>query len=270
MGVKVTTLVDNCVKGRGILAEHGLSMLFETQGSLLLFDTGASNLFLENAKTLNKNIGDIDYLILSHGHSDHTGGIKAFLNANTKAKVICKTSILTPKYRGTRENGICDIEEIESSRFIFIDKLTELTKGFFVMPDIDILNNKDTHFSNFEIMTKEGRIPDKFEDELAIVIEHENKISIFSACSHRGITNIISSVRKDFPYQKLNYLVGGFHLVDSPIDDTLYISDFLKNDTPDYIGVCHCTGVESFSALKNEFKERVFYNYCGSELIIHK
>ena len=268
MEIKVTTLVENYVKGRGVKAEHGLSMLFEVGEYLLLFDTGASNLFIENAKTLEYRIEDVDYLILSHGHSDHTGGLRDFLKINSKAKVICKSSIFTPKYRGDRENGIGDINDIDISRFIFIDKLTEITDGIFVLPDIDITNPSDTHFSNFELIKECCRISDTFDDELALIVTNGEDMSIFSACSHRGITNIISSARRYFPTHKFNYLVGGFHLIDSPFKDALYISDALKRDLPQKIGVCHCTGLESFSFLKNEFQDRVFYNYCGSKIVI--
>lgn len=268
MNIKVTTLVENYVKGRDVVAEHGLSMLIEVEDNLLLFDTGASNLFAENAKVLGKRIEDVDYLILSHGHSDHTGGLKTFLDINTNAKIICKSSILIPKYRGERENGICNIYGKVLNRFIFIDELTEVVKGVFVFPNIEIKNNKDTHFSNFELLTDNGRISDLFNDELAIVIENEDKISILSSCSHRGITNIITSVRNYFPTHKFNYLVGGFHLVDSSVEDAILISDFLRNDMPEHIGVCHCTGLDGYAIFRNEFKEKVFYNYCGSELIL--
>ena len=136
MNIKITTLVENCVKGRGLMAEHGLSMLIEREGNLVLFDTGASSLFIDNAKYLGKEIEDIDFLILSHGHSDHTGGLKAFLNLNSKAKVVCKSSVLVPKYRGNRENGIVDVNDIDISRFIFIDNLTEIINGVFILPNI--------------------------------------------------------------------------------------------------------------------------------------
>ena len=268
MNIKITTLVENCVKGRGLMAEHGLSMLIEREGNLVLFDTGASSLFIDNAKYLGKEIEDIDFLILSHGHSDHTGGLKAFLNLNSKAKVVCKSSILVPKYRGNRENGIVDVNDIDISRFIFIDNLTEIINGIFILPNIEIKNKYDTHFSNFELMTEQGRINDLFDDELAIVVINENKMSILSACSHRGITNIISSARRYFPTHKFNYLVGGFHLVDSSPKDALFISEFFKNDMPEKIGICHCTGIESYSIFKNEFNDRVFYNFCGSEFIV--
>ncbi|MBR4120089.1 MAG: MBL fold metallo-hydrolase [Bacteroidales bacterium] len=266
MNIKVTTLVENSVKGRGLLAEHGLSILIEANGKLILFDTGASDLFINNANVLSKNIEEVDYLILSHGHSDHTGGLKSFLNLNTKAQIICKREILTPKFRGKRENGICDIENIDLSRFIFIDKIAEITKDIFVIPNIKIINTVDTHFSDFEIKTEKGRIPDIFDDELFIVIKKDNKISLLSACSHRGITNIITSAREYFPLQKIKYLVGGFHLVDSLPIDTQNIIEYLKSDIPESIGVCHCTGLDSYTIFKNKFNDKVFYNYCGTEL----
>ena len=72
MGYKITTLVENCVYGRKLQAEHGLSLYIETQEHRLLFDTGASDLFIRNARLLHIDLQKVDYLILSHGHSDHT------------------------------------------------------------------------------------------------------------------------------------------------------------------------------------------------------
>ncbi len=267
MGIRVTTLVENCVKGRGVKAEHGLSMLFEVGDNVLLFDTGASDLFIDNAKVLGKRIEDVDFLILSHGHSDHTGGLKAFLDLNSKAKVICKSSIFIPKFRGKRENGISDIE-VDFSRFIFVDKTLEIVDGVFVLPDVDIINSEDTHFSDFELETEQGRVPDLFDDELALAIVDDKYLSLFSACSHRGITNVISSARAVFPNHKFKYLVGGFHLVDSLQEDALFIVNYLKNDIPLHIGICHCTGIDKFAIFANNFGCNVFYNYCGTEFLL--
>ena len=72
MGYTITTLVENCVYGRKLQAEHGLSLYIETSGHRLLFDTGASDLFIRNARLLHIDLQKVDYLILSHGHSDHT------------------------------------------------------------------------------------------------------------------------------------------------------------------------------------------------------
>lgn len=268
MFAKVTTLIENCVKGRGVRGEHGLSILFEVNGKKILFDTGASDLFLYNAKVLSKDIKDVDYLVLSHGHSDHTGGLRDFMQVNSKAKIICKQSILIPKYRGCRNNGIGNIESIDHSRFVFIDSLTEIIAGVYIVPDIKIINECDTHFADFELLTEQGRVADKFDDEVAMVLENDGKLSLFSACSHRGITNILSAVKESLGNPPIKYLVGGFHTSDSHPSDTLFIAEYLKETMPEHIGVCHCTGINNFAILKNLLGDRVFYNYCGSEIII--
>ena len=98
MGYKITTLVENCVYGRKLQAEHGLSLYIETQEHRLLFDTGASDLFIRNARLLHIDLQKVDYLILSHGLSDHTGGLRYFLELNTQATVVCKREIFSPKF----------------------------------------------------------------------------------------------------------------------------------------------------------------------------
>ena len=90
MGYTITTLVENCVYGRKLQAEHGLSLYIETSEHRLLFDTGASDLFIRNARLLHIDLQKVDYLILSHGHSDHTGGLRHFLELNKQATVVCK------------------------------------------------------------------------------------------------------------------------------------------------------------------------------------
>ena len=88
--MKIVTLIENLANRSGLIAEHGLSFYIETDKSKIIFDTGQSSLFLNNAKKLNINIEDVDALVLSHGHFDHTGGLYPFLEANKKAKIFCK------------------------------------------------------------------------------------------------------------------------------------------------------------------------------------
>lgn len=136
MNYKITTLVENCVYGRKLQAEHGLSLYIETAEHKLLFDTGASDLFISNARLLHIDLREVDYLILSHGHSDHTGGLRHFLELNTIATVVCKRSIFLPKFKDDRENGIKHTETFDLSRFRFIDQRTELLPGVVLFPSI--------------------------------------------------------------------------------------------------------------------------------------
>ena len=99
MHYKITTLVENAVYRRNLQAEHGLSLLIENNGYKILFDTGQSDLFIRNATLSDIEIAEVDFLILSHGHSDHTGGLRHFLSVNKKASVICKQEALYRKFK---------------------------------------------------------------------------------------------------------------------------------------------------------------------------
>ena len=95
--IQITTLVENVVYGKGLQGEHGLSLLVEVRDRKVLFDTGASDLFIRNARLMGIDLREVDYLVLSHGHRDHTGGLHHFLRLNERAAVVCKREALRPK-----------------------------------------------------------------------------------------------------------------------------------------------------------------------------
>lgn len=132
MSVKITTLVENSVYGKGLQGEHGLSLLVDTGGHRLLFDTGSSDLFMRNARILGIDLKEVDFLVLSHGHRDHTGGLHHFLRVNRTAKVVCKKELFIPKFKEERENGVLHPDALDSARFRFVDEVTELCSGVFV------------------------------------------------------------------------------------------------------------------------------------------
>jgi len=98
-----TILVDNRTNDPSLETEHGLSIFLETGNHQLLLDTGASDLLLRNAQRLGVDLGAIDYVFISHGHSDHAGGLQYFMEVNKKAKVIVSPHALTGKYYSKRK-----------------------------------------------------------------------------------------------------------------------------------------------------------------------
>lgn len=263
MGYQITTLVENCVYGRKLQAEHGLSLYIETPESKLLFDTGASDLLVRNARLLHIDLQAVDYLILSHGHSDHTGGLRHFLDLNSRATVICKPGIFSPKFKDDRENGVKHAENLDWSRFRFIEKRTEPIPGVVLFPEIAIVNQEDTHFEHFFVREENRCIPDTFQDELALALVGPEGVSILSACSHRGITNILHAVRNAFPGLPCNLLLGGFHIHRAEERKYRAIADYLCEYPPRRIGVCHCTGVDKYALFCKDFGDRMFYNHTG-------
>lgn len=270
--IRIVTLAENCVYGKHLQGEHGLSIYIETAQNKILFDTGASDLFIRNAEQLGIDLKQIDYLILSHGHNDHTGGLLPFIKLNSKARIVCKKEIFTPKYKGDRENGLFQTDILlnptNASRFQTITENTEIFPGAYVIPHLTIYNNEDTHFDHFEIIKDNRRIPDCFEDEVSLVLTTRQGIVVLSACSHRGITNIIRTILNLWPNIPLYYVLGGFHIHKAPESKTNFIGNFFSQYPNCHIGICHCTGVDQYAILKAQLGNRLFYNFCGMEINI--
>lgn len=266
--MKITTLIENLVNKPKLVAEHGLSLYIETTNRKILFDTGQSGLFLQNAQALGITIEDIDIVVLSHGHNDHTGGLYPFLEKNSNAKVYAKRDIFIPKYSGHNHFiGTLQNEALLKDRLVYVDSITEIDDNVFIFPDIYIRDPIDTNFKGFNIKTGHKISPDQFDDELFLAIKQKNLINIITGCSHRGITNICNTATEYFNLQ-VGLILGGFHMKDCYIEQYVHITHYFRSLQPKSIGACHCTGIDKYSDLHHECEAHLFYNYTGNEISI--
>ncbi len=267
--MRIITLIENVVNSGRLTAEHGLSLYIETSDQKILFDTGQTGAFIENAKIIGIDISEIDCLVLSHGHYDHTGGLYPFLKKNSKAKVCAKPSIFIPKYSGkTRFIGTLYDEKLLKNRMIYIVSVTEIADNIFIMPEIKIYNPIDTNFTGLNRKADNLLITDQFEDELFLVIKQPQQINIITACSHRGITNICQTAT-DYFNLPVGLILGGFHMKNCSVEQYIQIKDYLRTLQPESIGACHCTGLDKFADLHQECESHLFYNFTGYELTIN-
>ena len=126
---KWTALSDNRSNNSSLSTEHGLSILLTTERHKILLDTGASDVFIQNAEQVGIDLSDVDYVFISHGHSDHAGGLRYFLEQNTKAKVIVSPDAMSGKFfskRGNLHSITADWPEIDDDRLILIDHTSEI------------------------------------------------------------------------------------------------------------------------------------------------
>lgn len=264
--MRITTLSENLTYKTGLIAEHGLSLLIEINGKKILFDTGQGYTLVRNARQLGIDLADIDDIVISHGHYDHTGGLEDLLDLNVKATVFLKEKAFSDKLKGAKKNiGMSSPEHKIRNRSRVLEEPLEIEKGVFVMTDIPIKNQADTGFSGFITDTGNGFKADEFEDELYLTVVDQEKLSVLSGCSHRGISNILSAATDHFNLP-VNLVLGGFHLKDCREEQYDAVVEHLLSIDPESVGVCHCTGIDKFCELRRDIGEQVFYNACGSRI----
>lgn len=242
--MRITCLIENTASDEKFIAEHGLSLYVETDKAKILFDMGQSDAFVSNADKLGINLSDVDLAILSHGHYDHGGGLRKFLDINKNAPVYLNRYAFEPHYNGTEKYIGLDSTLCGNERFITVDDYFEIS------PNISLCscNNKKTVIptdsGGLTKLINNVFVPDDFTHEQYIVIEENGKKILISGCSHKGIINICEWFRPDV-------LVGGFHYSKYALDSKLfsYAEKLNKYKTEFY--TCHCTGIEQFEFMKN-------------------
>lgn len=260
--IKIACLIENLVYRGGLLGEHGLSFHLDTGTHRVLFDTGQTGNFVQNAPKLGIDLSLVDAVVLSHGHYDHTGGLAKFVEVNSKAKIYCKEEALLPKFNGTKSIGFEHADLNIKSRIRLLKGKKEIVPGIYAISSIPVINNDDTHWKHFNTEKDGKRIPDCFNDEVFLAIMSNNKLSVLSSCSHRGISNIMKAAKHHFD-SPIHLIAGGFHLKDSKPDTINPIVKTFKTMKFEKLGVCHCTGLEHYDLLKTEFPAETFYFHTG-------
>lgn len=270
--MEIVCLIENTVFKPFLEAEHGLSFLLKADNFCILFDTGQTGLFLNNASHLQEDLTLVSHVVLSHGHYDHTGGLECFLQAYPQGKVVLKKETLVPKFarspEGLRDIGFALRNRYETyhDRFAFIEKNCELLPGVFAMTEILSVADFENANEKFLCGTPEDIGPDPFADELFFVIENAEGIIVCTGCSHRGIVNILHTACHNFPARPVQLVVGGFHLRGKNPETIQKTIDALQNFAIQKIGVCHCTGIEEYRLLRNALGSKVFYVSVGDRI----
>ena len=244
--MRITVLAEN-TSSCGFSTEHGLSLFVETDQFRFLFDTGQTGLFSENAGKLGIDLKTVDFVVLSHGHYDHGGGIRRFLEINDHAPVYMNPYAFEPHYNGTEKYIGLDPALENCERIIYTEDGMKISEGLTVYFCND--RKKSADLGSFGLnMVKDGRfLPDDFRHEQYLLAEENGKRILFSGCSHKGILNIEDWFRPDV-------LIGGFHFSKLPADDTLagYARKLDFYETAYY--TCHCTGEPQYAFMKKNMR----------------
>jgi len=252
----IRTLVENTTSDHRLSCEHGISLYIEYDGHRVLFDVGASSMFSENALKMGIDIASVDFLVISHGHSDHGGGLKTFLDLNHTATVYIHKSAFEPHF-SLKQGELVDIgldPEFKIHRQIVLtDDYFRIDEHAFLFSGVS--GNRFFPSMNMNLYKNRDRpIRDDFDHEQNLIIE-ESGIRLMSiGCAHHGIINILDHVRQTFQIEP-THVIGGFHMSsrstnhgENPEIIRSVAHELRLSRTTYYTG--HCTGTEAYHMMK--------------------
>lgn len=223
--MEIKILFDNKKLDRTFLAGWGVSYLI---GGTVLFDTGeAGGCLFNNMKQMNVEIDHIESIIISHDHFDHAGGLWDVLERKPGIDLyVCAGS--SHDFKNKARSYQCNLVEITSFR--------KLRDKIYTTGQID------------------GRYGRGSITEQSLVLETRSGLTVITGCAHPGIVTIVEHVRKHI--QKDIYLVmGGLHLIDTPVRKLIDINNRLRELGVQRIGPAHCSGEDAENIFKNSYKK---------------
>ncbi|MDR1123142.1 MAG: MBL fold metallo-hydrolase [Elusimicrobiota bacterium] len=245
--MKLTVLVDNnTIIDRYFLAEPALSFYIEDCGKKILFDAGYSDVFIKNAEKLNIDLCNLDFVILSHGHSDHTRGLEYLIDIYKKKKHSKPALIAHPRIFHKKEFkgeniGIKTKSGVLKKYFNISLSASpvKLTKNLNFLGEIPRTNSFETSSIGGDALT----------DDTALVYQTQKGLTIITGCSHSGICNISEHAKKLFKNKKIDKIIGGLHLL-APRDNLLAKTvNYLVKQKLTKLYPCHCVDLKSKVAL---------------------
>lgn len=274
MNLKIVTLIeDNPSINLNLFNEHGLSLYIEVDGTKMLFDTGKSGNFIENAEKLDVDLNNLKYVILSHGHYDHSGGFKKLVDkVKTSYKLIVGKGFFNNKYKFIEEGAYKYIgnsfsEEFVNQNNIPIKYVKEdiyyITENIMIFTNFKRNNDFEVISERFKVKQDESYVLDNFSDEIVLGIKTKKGFIVILGCSHIGIVNILETIieRTGIP---IYGVIGGTHLIEADELRIIKTIDFLKENHIQILGMSHCTGEKAAEEIKHEFKEKFIYNNTGN------
>jgi 7,8-dihydropterin-6-yl-methyl-4-(beta-D-ribofuranosyl)aminobenzene 5'-phosphate synthase len=243
----------------------------------ILMDTGLSSIAIHNAQLLGIDLPTVDKIVLSHGHADHTGGLREVLRIKKEVEVIAHPDIWASKYtrrdKQTRERYIgipFSREELESlgARFKLTKEPVHISEHTVTTGEIPMVSEYE-YVENNLFIKKDGLLcQDPLADDLALVIDTEFGLVVILGCAHRGIVNTLRHAQKLTGKKSIYAAIGGTHLIRASEERIEKTVNDLKDMGIKKLGVSHCTGFPAQARLFQEFGDVFFLNNAGTRIIL--
>lgn len=240
------TYIDNYLYG-----EPAFSVYIENKKDKILFDVGYSDVFVKNSKLMKINLAKVNKLAFSHGHDDHTRGLKFFdFNPNTQLfyapkcfeEKFCDKQNISAPFSENQMKNLFKLTECETC--------TEISENLYFLGKIPRVTSFEKENPKLQIKVKGKLVVDPFEDDSALVYNSAEGLFVITGCSHSGICNICEYAKKIFN-KKIIGVLGGFHLLENDAKAKATI-DYLKKQKIKTLYPCHCTSLSVKAEMINK------------------
>ncbi|HEX7474460.1 MAG TPA: MBL fold metallo-hydrolase [Dehalococcoidales bacterium] len=273
MGIRIVTLSENTAGQPDMLAEWSSSILIESDKKNILLDAGASISVTQNADRLGIDLRKIDQIVLSHGHFDHTGGLRLLLSKiKRQVEIIAHPDIWNLEY--SRHEGRPDRfigipyrqSELESlgAKFILSKDPVNISENVLTTGEIPLTTDFEKIEESFFVKTDNGWMLDQLLDDLALIIKTPSGLVVILGCGHRGMINTLYHARNLTGIKKVRIVLGGCHLKDASDEQIWQTVSALNEMEVQKLALSHCTGMRATLILAQTYGPNFIFNNAGT------
>lgn len=274
---RLTILCENSVAGPGgLIGEHGWAVHVATDDLNILFDTGQGLGLVHNSRLLGIDLADLDAVVLSHGHYDHTSGLPDVLAACGEVDVYLHPKCFQDRYahhdQSVREVGIPfkkSMLESRGARFQPVSEFVEIFPNVFLTGEVPRRTDFEQPDPQLKIQSgKFGWVQDTVPDDMSMILRTTRGLVVLLGCAHAGLINILNHITEQLPGQGVHTVIGGTHLGFAPVHQFEATLEALESYGIKQLGTGHCTGLANGARLQGRFSGNCFFAAAGTQLAI--
>lgn len=269
MYTTLTVLCENSVTRSGVIGEHGFSVLIERPDATYLFDTGPGLSLPHNCRALDKDLGRVEKIFLSHGHYDHTGGLEHAVSRAAPVEVVAHEAVFAAHMIGDPENRAIPLRyigcpasrealEAAGASLRLVRGTCRVAPGIHFVTGVSRNPVQTVADTRLQLPGGAGGGPtiDPISDDASLLIEGGHPPLLVLGCAHAGLLNILDHLQAEMGVTRLAAVVGGTHLMFSGAALIASTIQRLEEFSVQQVAVCHCTGFHAATALAAHFQGR--------------